>query len=75
MPLGVWSSSKISEMAATWELSNHSRWELMLRGNKPHKQLTQFVQSNFSIQIQHLKYKKYDTLFIGDHALENKKQG
>jgi len=47
----------------------------MLRGNKPHKHLTQIVQSNFSIQIQHLKHKEYGTLFIGDGALENKKQG
>jgi len=47
----------------------------MLRGHKPHKHLTQFVQSNFSIQIQHEKYKECDTLFIGKGALENKKQG
>ena len=39
-PHGVWSSSKISEMTATWELSNYSRWDLMLRGSKPHKHLT-----------------------------------
>ena len=45
----------------------------MLRGNKPKKHLTQFVQSNFSIQIQHEKYKEYDTLFIGMGGLENKK--
>jgi len=30
------------------------------------------VQSNFSIQIQHEKYKEYGTLFIGDGALEKK---
>jgi len=53
--LGVWSSSKISELTVTWKLSNHSRWDLMLWENKPHKHLTQFVQSNFSIQIQHVK--------------------
>jgi len=41
----------------------------------PHKHLTQIVQTNFSIQIQHVKYKEYGTLFIGDGALENKKQG
>ena len=29
----------------------------MLRGNKPHKHLRQFVHSNFSIQIQHVKIK------------------
>jgi len=47
----------------------------MIRGNKSHKNLTQIVQSNFSIQIQHKKYKEYGTLFIGGGALENKKQG
>jgi len=27
----------------------------MLRGHKPHKHLTQFMKSNFSIQIQHVQ--------------------
>jgi len=46
----------------------------MLWRNKPHKHLTPVVQSNFFIQIQHKKYKEYGILFIGDDALENKKQ-
>ena len=51
----------------------------MLRENKPHKHLTQFVQSKLFKEYDTLfkfnvsKYKEYDTLFIGDGAMENKK--
>ena len=59
-------------MVATWELSNSLKIRPIARVNNPHTICAEF---SFFYKFQQKKYKEYDTLFIGDGALENKKQG